>query len=219
MRRVERRAAAAHRRVEPSAAGQQHNREREAEDERDDQRMQRQRIGVGAAAGAERARDRRRNAAAHGAGRHHLHQHQQRKHQRDAGERIGAELADEIGLDQADRRTAPASPACSARRAGSASRQSVLRSARGCAGRSGLFSGALAAAAAGSGSAAATLGADIRSLPSLPMRSIEPAAYRSIYTYIKPHASKDDDAADLTNPAGCNCLALRQASPPCHAIL
>ncbi|HEY2244892.1 MAG TPA: hypothetical protein VGH47_11850 [Xanthobacteraceae bacterium] len=33
----------------------------------------------------------------------HLHQHHHRKHQRHAGERIGAELADEIGLDQSHR--------------------------------------------------------------------------------------------------------------------
>ena len=66
-------------------------------------RMDRQRIGVVAAAAAERARDRRGDAAAHRARRHHLHQHDDREHQRDAGERGGAELADEIGLDQPDR--------------------------------------------------------------------------------------------------------------------
>ncbi len=67
----------------------------------DDQRMENGGVGVLAAAGAERARNRRRHAAAHGAGRHHLHQHDAGKHQRDAGQRVGAELADEIGFDQA----------------------------------------------------------------------------------------------------------------------
>ena len=56
-------------------------------------RVQHQRVGVVAPAGAERARDRRRDAAAHRAGRQHLHQHEAGKHQRHAGERVGAELA------------------------------------------------------------------------------------------------------------------------------
>jgi hypothetical protein len=64
--------------------------------------MERQRVGIGAAAGAESARDRRRHAAAHRARRHHLHQHYDRKNQRHTGERVGAEHADEIGLDQSD---------------------------------------------------------------------------------------------------------------------
>ena len=58
------------------------------------------------------------------------------KYQRDAGKRLGAELADEISFDQTDARSAPASPACSARRAERASTRSARRSARGCAGRS-----------------------------------------------------------------------------------
>src|SRR5580704_4674883 len=50
---------------------------------------------------------------------------------------------------------------------------------------------------------------DIRSL----RPSLKRLAYRSIYTYIKPHgASVPTMTADPTNPAGCNCLALRQAS-------
>jgi hypothetical protein len=49
------------------------------------------------------ARDCGRHTAAHGASRHHLHQHHHRKNQRHAGERIGAELADKISLDQSHR--------------------------------------------------------------------------------------------------------------------
>ncbi len=77
--------------------------EQHAEADRDRDRMQHQRIGIVAPPGAERARDRRGDAAAHRAGRGHLHQHHDREHQRHAGQRIGAELADEEGLDQPDR--------------------------------------------------------------------------------------------------------------------
>jgi hypothetical protein len=52
----------------------------------------------------ESARDRGGDTAAHGARGHHLHQHQHGEHQRHAGQRIGAELADEIRLDEANRR-------------------------------------------------------------------------------------------------------------------
>ena len=65
--------------------------------------MEYQRIGVGPASGAERAGDRGGDPAAHGARRHHLHQHQHGKDERDAGQRIGPELGDEIGLDEPDR--------------------------------------------------------------------------------------------------------------------
>ena len=49
---------------------------------------------------AERARDRRGDAAAHRAGRDHLHQHHAGKHQRHAGQRVGAEPRDPERLDQ-----------------------------------------------------------------------------------------------------------------------
>ena len=102
-RHGERAAAAAERRVEPRTGRDHRDGEERGEARGDDQRVQDGRVGILAAARAERARDRRRHAAAHRAGRHHLHQHDAGKHQRDAGERIGAELADEIGLDQAGR--------------------------------------------------------------------------------------------------------------------
>ena len=66
--------------------------------------MQRQGIGLRAAAAAQGPRDGRGDAAAHRAGGHHLHQHHYGKYQRNPGERVGAELADEIGFHEADRR-------------------------------------------------------------------------------------------------------------------
>jgi hypothetical protein len=65
--------------------------------------MNRERIRLIRATGTQGARDRRRDPAAHRARRHHLHQHQDGEHQRDARERVRAEHADEIGLDEPDR--------------------------------------------------------------------------------------------------------------------
>ena len=87
--------------IEPSAAPEHAEHERAAEAERDHESMQYQRIGVGAAPAAEGPGNGRRDAATHGARRHHLHQHDDGEHQRNACERIRAELADEIGFDEA----------------------------------------------------------------------------------------------------------------------
>ena len=62
--------------------------------------MKNEGIRLIAAPTANGARDRRGNAAAHGAGGNHLHQHHAGKHQRHAGECIGAEAGDKVGLDQ-----------------------------------------------------------------------------------------------------------------------
>src|SRR5207302_7253142 len=61
-------------------------------------------IGLRAAAAAQGPRDGRGDAAAYRAAGHHLHQHHYGKYHRNAGERVGAELADEIGFHEADRR-------------------------------------------------------------------------------------------------------------------
>jgi len=103
-RRGERSAVTAHRSVEPGSAGKQSKRKDEPERERDEQRMEYQRVRISAASTAQRPRNCRRNAAAYRSGRHHLHQHYNRKHQRDAGERIGSQSADEVNLDKADGR-------------------------------------------------------------------------------------------------------------------
>jgi hypothetical protein len=68
--------------------------------------MQRQRRGAVAIAGADRPADRGGNAAAHRPRRHHLRQHHEGKHQRDAGERLGAEPADIGGLGHRNQRRA-----------------------------------------------------------------------------------------------------------------
>ena len=75
------------------------SRRRDAEDQRDDHGMPNEAVGFLALARAKRAGNRREDAAAHSAGRDHLHQHQKREDEGDAGQRVGAELGDEIGLD------------------------------------------------------------------------------------------------------------------------
>ncbi len=65
--------------------------------------VNRERLGLVQAAGAECAGDGRRDAPAHRTRRHHLHEHQERENQRDTGERVGAEHADEVRLDKPDR--------------------------------------------------------------------------------------------------------------------
>jgi len=62
-----------------------------------------ERVGVRAAARPERARDGRGDAATHAPGGHRLHEHDQREGDGDAGEGVGAEPADEVGLEDADR--------------------------------------------------------------------------------------------------------------------
>ncbi len=64
--------------------------------------MQCQRIRVVPALGAECPCNRRRYTATHGTRGHHLHQHDDRENQRNARERIGAQLADEIDFDEPD---------------------------------------------------------------------------------------------------------------------
>ncbi len=66
--------------------------------------MQYQRVRLFAAPGPQRPRDCGRDAAAHGSGGNHLHQHDHGKYQRHAGQRIGAEMRDPPGFDQARRR-------------------------------------------------------------------------------------------------------------------
>ncbi len=102
-RGLERGTLAAKQAIERAAPHQHGDRERRADEQIDDECMQHQRVGLLALAGAERTRDGRGDAAAHRAGREHLHQHHAGKHQRHAGERVGAELADPVGLDQAGR--------------------------------------------------------------------------------------------------------------------
>jgi hypothetical protein len=66
--------------------------------------MQHQRIGIVPPPRAQSAGNGRRDAAAHGTGRGHLHQHDHREHQRHARQRIGAQLADKVGLDKPNAR-------------------------------------------------------------------------------------------------------------------
>ena len=102
-RRIERCVSPAHRAVEPWPAGEHRGGKRKPEANGDGKRVQSQGIGVAAAPGPQCARNGRRYAAAHRPRGHHLHQHQRREYQSDAGERIGPELADEIGLNKPDR--------------------------------------------------------------------------------------------------------------------
>ena len=103
-RRSERAIAAAHQRIKLRPKQQRRNCRQSAESDGDGDRRPNHLVGALGMARAQRAGDRRQDAAAHRAGRHHLQQHEQRKHQRHAGQRIEAELGDEIGLDQPDRR-------------------------------------------------------------------------------------------------------------------
>ena len=103
-RRVERRAVAAQRAVERRAEGRAPAPRRPGPSATlMTMRVQHQRVGVVAPAAAERAGDRRGDAAAHRAGRQHLHHHEAGKHQRHAGQRVGAEARHPPGLDQPGR--------------------------------------------------------------------------------------------------------------------
>ncbi len=102
-RRRERRALPAHRAVEHGADRENDHRREQPERERDPDRLPGERVRILLPRGTERTRDRGENAAAHRAGGDHHEQHLHRKHERQSGERIGAELGDEIGLDQPDR--------------------------------------------------------------------------------------------------------------------
>ena len=65
--------------------------------------MEHERVGVAPPAGADRPRHRRADATAHPAGGHGLHQHDEREREGHAGERVGAEPAQEVGFAGAHR--------------------------------------------------------------------------------------------------------------------
>jgi hypothetical protein len=66
--------------------------------------MRDQSPGGGRVPGAQSARDRRRHPAAHRASGSHLQQHEEREDQREAGERPGAEAADEVRIADRNQR-------------------------------------------------------------------------------------------------------------------
>ncbi|MGY4439552.1 hypothetical protein ACVW04_002334 [Bradyrhizobium sp. LM2.3] len=78
-------------------------REHAAGNDREHHGVKQRGLGIVASAGTDRARNRGGNAATEAAIRRHGHQHEDRKHQRGAGERIGAEEADIIGFRDVDR--------------------------------------------------------------------------------------------------------------------
>ena len=93
------RAAPAQQAVDGGSAEQEHGAEQRRGTGGDHQRMDDERRRVLAPSGADRAGDRGGDGAAHGHVGHLLHQHQQRKDQRQAGQGIEAELADEMRVD------------------------------------------------------------------------------------------------------------------------
>ena len=95
--------------------------------------MHDQRVGLVAPAAAQCARDGGRDAAAHGARRDHLHQHDPGKHQRHAGERVGAELARRTRSRSGRSPPAPPSPARWATPSAATSPRSARAAAPGCA--------------------------------------------------------------------------------------
>jgi len=96
--RVKRAGAAAERPKQRRAAKVHPQREQRAGDDRKHDGVEQCRIRIVATAGADRARYRGGDAGAETAIRHHRHQHEDREHQRGAGQRVGAEIADVIGL-------------------------------------------------------------------------------------------------------------------------
>ncbi len=102
-RGIERAVAAAERLIQRRAAPMGTNGEDRAHDHGQHHRMQHQRIRVALAAGAGRPRHRGSDAAAQPAVRHHRHQHEYRKHQCDAGQCVGSEIADIIGFGDVHR--------------------------------------------------------------------------------------------------------------------
>ena len=98
-RRRQHRPAAAQPAVDGGPAQQEDGAEQRRGAGGDHQRMDDERRRVLAPAGADRPRDRGGDRAAHGHVGHLLHQHQQREHQRQAGQRIEAEPADEMRVD------------------------------------------------------------------------------------------------------------------------
>lgn len=101
--RLQHRALCAHRRIKRWSGDDEDQREQSRQRQGNDDCVRDEGVGILLAAGAEGAGDRGRHAAAHGAGRHRLHQKKEREHQRDPGERIGAEEADEIGIQRQER--------------------------------------------------------------------------------------------------------------------
>ena len=102
-RGIERSVAAPEGPVQRRAAPMGADGEDRSHDHRHHHRVQNQRVRVVLATGAGRPRHCGSDAAAQPAVRHHRHQHEHRKYQRDAGERIGSEIADIIGLGDVDR--------------------------------------------------------------------------------------------------------------------
>ena len=137
-RRVERRAAPAHGRVHAAAEAEQHERERGRQHAGDEQRLLRQAAGLIAAPGAQRACDGGGDGTADAAARHLHHQHRQRKDQRDARQRVGAQLAEDVAVvadddrhrEQADRHWAWPGAAASAAAARAASAACAMWQAR-----------------------------------------------------------------------------------------
>jgi hypothetical protein len=102
-RGFQRGALAPHGAIKRPAEDQHEGGEEQAERQVDDHRMKHQRVGVIVPPGTQRPGHGRGNAAAHGPTRDHPHQHHRWKHQRHAGERIGAKARDPPGLDQPGR--------------------------------------------------------------------------------------------------------------------
>jgi hypothetical protein len=96
-------APAAEQCVERIAQAEEHGGEGEARACGDHQRVRDDALRRVLAAGAERARERRGHPAAHRARREHLQQHDHGKHEREPGERLGAELPYEVRVGDGDR--------------------------------------------------------------------------------------------------------------------
>jgi hypothetical protein len=97
-------AGAAHQRVDRRTTDQQQERKDRSHSGGDSDAVDHQRGCVRVAAGADGARDGRCDGAAHAGIRHLLHQHDQREDQREAGQGVGPQLADEMGVDGRRRR-------------------------------------------------------------------------------------------------------------------
>jgi hypothetical protein len=99
----ERAAGTSEKRVQRPAGGEENEAEGDPDGESDGERVHGQTTGRRLVARAAGAGDGRRHAAAHGAGRRHLQQHHQREDERQAGERLGAQPADEMRVGDRDR--------------------------------------------------------------------------------------------------------------------
>ena len=125
---------------------------------------------------------------------------------------IGAELADEISLDQPDRGLRQHHQHVRRGEPDQRRRDRSLDQRAGARVVARSF-GRRAAIASGSGAAECSGRTFGRSAGDGRTASLKPAAYRSICTYIKRHGVLGTTMAEVsTNPASCNCLALRQAA-------